>query len=245
MDFPAAGWREPGYERGMDKHVMITGCTRGLGLAMARAFAARGWRVSGCGTKPGGVARLVEELDSIGGGHIIRPCDVTRGEDVEAMAGEILATAGPPDLLVNNAALINANAPLWEVPPEEFSKVIDVNLKGIHLVLRAFLPAMIGRGCGVVVNFSSGWGRSVSPEVATYCCTKWGVEGLTKALALELPDGMASVALNPGVIDTDMLRSAFGPASADHPGPASWAERAVPFLESLGPGDNGGSLSVN
>lgn len=170
----------------MDKHVMITGCTRGLGQAMARSFAARGWRVSGCGTKQDAVDRLDAELGKLGNGHQIWNCDVTSAEGVAAMAGGILATDGAPDLLLNNAAIINPNTPLWEVTPEVFSRVIDVNLNGIHLVLRALLPAMIARGSGIIVNFSSGWGRSTSPEVAPYCCTKWGVEGLTQALSQRL-----------------------------------------------------------
>ena len=223
---------------------MITGCTRGLGLAMARSFAARGWLVSGCGTKHETVERLSAELGKAGSGHLIRTCDVTSVADVSAMAEDILAAAGAPDLLLNNAALINANAPLWEVPPEDFSRVIDVNLKGIHLVLREFLPAMIARRSGVIVNFSSGWGRSTSPDVAPYCCTKWGVEGLTQALSQELPDGIAAVALNPGIIDTEMLQSTFGPSSSDFPSPSKWAENAVPFLEKLGARDNGKALTV-
>ena len=117
---------------------------------------------------------------------------------------------GSPDLLVNNAALMNPVAKLWEVPEEEFGKVIDVNIKGVANMIRAALPMMIERGSGVVVNFSSGWGRSVSPEVAPYCATKWAMEGLSLALAEELPEGLAAVALNPGVIDTDMLRQTWG-----------------------------------
>ncbi|RYD20837.1 MAG: SDR family oxidoreductase [Verrucomicrobiaceae bacterium] len=226
----------------MEKHVMITGCTRGLGLAMARGFAARGWRVSGCGTKEDAVMRLSSEL---GGRHLIRSCDVTSSAGVTALADEILKEAWAPDLLLNNAAVINANAPLWEVSPEDFSRVMDVNLKGIHLVIRTFLPAMIARGTGVVVNFSSGWGRSTSPEVAPYCCTKWGVEGLTQALAQELPKGLAAVALNPGIIDTEMLRSTFGEGASDFPAPADWAGKAVPFLEKIGVKDNGRALTVS
>ena len=223
------------------KHVLITGCTRGLGLAMARSFASRGWPVSGCGTKASVVADLAKEL---GGKHRICTCDVTSPAEAAAFADDILSGPGAPDLLLNNAALVNRNAPLWEVPPEDFSRVIDVNLKGIHLICRGFLPAMIARGSGVVVNFSSGWGRSTSPEVAPYCCTKWGVEGLTKALAQELPAGLAAVALNPGIIDTDMLRSSFGSAASAYPEPAIWAVKAVPFLEKLGPQDNGMSLTA-
>lgn len=186
------------------------------------------------------MARLAGDL----GGQLIRTCDVTSIADVTALAGEILGAAGPPDVLLNDAAVINRNAPLWEVPPEDFSRVIDVNLKGIHLILRAVLPAMIARGSGVIVNFSSGWGRSTSPEVAPYCCTKWGVEGLTQALSQELPAGLAVIALNPGIIDTDMLQCTFGGSSADFPDPTTWAETAVPFLEKLGPRDNGKALTA-
>ncbi|WP_193211325.1 SDR family oxidoreductase [Luteolibacter marinus] len=223
------------------KHVLITGCTRGLGLAMARLFAQRGWRVSGCGTNASAVESLAAE---IGDGHRICRCDVTSREEVESLCDDILAGPGAPDLLLNNAALINRNAPLWEVEPDDFSRVMDVNLKGVHLVCRGFLPAMIARGQGVVVNFSSGWGRSTSPEVAPYCCTKWGIEGLTQALSQELPGGLAAVALNPGIIDTDMLRSTFGASASEFPDPARWAIKVVPFLEQLGAKDNGQALTA-
>ena len=113
-------------------------------------------------------------------------------------------------MLLNNAGLINRNAPLWEVRAQEFSDVIDVNLKGVANVIRHFVPAMIKRRSGVIVNFSSGWGRSTDAEVAPYCATKWAIEGLTQALAQELPPGMAAVPFNPGIINTAMLRSCFG-----------------------------------
>ncbi len=151
---------------------------------------------------------------------------------------------GVPDLLINNAGVINANAPLWEVSAEDFSRVIDVNLAGVANLIRHFVPAMINRGSGVIVNFSSGWGRSTSPEVAPYCATKWGIEGLTQALAQELPDGLSAVALNPGVIETDMLRSCFGGDASSYADPRSWAETAVPFLANLGARDNGQALTA-
>lgn len=223
------------------KHVHITGCTRGLGLALARSFAAKGWLVSGCGTNEESLSSLAAEL---GKPHRIVGADVTSGAEVNRTASEVIAELGAPDLLINNAAVINQNARLWEVPPGEFARVIDVNLKGIHLVLCAYLPAMIARGTGVVVNFSSGWGRSTSPEVAPYCASKWGVEGLTQALSSELPEGVATVSLNPGIIDTDMLRSCFGDSASGFPTAERWAVKAVPFLEKLGPRDNGRALTA-
>src|SRR5205085_2038182 len=168
--------------------------------------------------------------------------DVTDPVSVRTWAADVLAKAGPPDLLINNAALMNTPAPLWEVPADEFDAVIDVNVKGVANVIRAFVPAMVGRRSGVVVNLSSGWGRSTSPGVAPYCASKYAVEGLTLALAQELPRGMAAVPLNPGVIDTDMLRQAWADGAASYPKADQWAKRAAPFLLNLGPKDNGRPL---
>jgi len=223
------------------KHVVITGASRGLGREMAMGFAADGWTVSGCGTDAEALQSLAQELSP---GHHLQTCDVTDPAAVQEFAAAATARFGPPDLLLNNAATINPSKPLWEVTPEEFGRVIDVNLKGVHLVIRAFLPAMIRRGSGVVVNISSGWGRSTSPEVATYCASKWGIEGLTAALAQELPAGLAAVALNPGIIDTRMLRSCFGEGAASYPTPEEWAKAAVPYVASLGTRHNGKALTV-
>ena len=100
------------------------------------------------------------------------------------------------------------------------------------------------RKSGVIVNFSSGWGRSADAEVAPYCATKWAIEGLTQSLSQELPSGMATVALNPGIINTEMLRSCFGGSATSYPSPAEWAGVAVPFLLKIGPTDNGRPLTV-
>ena len=157
---------------------------------------------------------------------------------------QVLEPFSPPDLLINNAGVINRNAPLWEIDDGEVSQVLSVNVGGTANVIRAFLPAMIDRGSGVVVNMSSGWGRSTAPEVAPYCASKWAVEGLTQSLSQELPPGLAAVALNPGVIDTDMLRSCWGESASSCPSPETWAGKAAPFLLSLGTEHNGQALSV-
>ncbi len=223
------------------RRVVITGVTRGLGRAMAERFIALGHTVIGCGRS----AAHIEELRrTYGAPHHFASMDVADAGAVSAWAKEALAAHGPPDLLLNNAALINANAPLWEVPAEEFDRLIDVNVKGVANVIRAFLPAMIERGGGVIVNFSSGWGRSTSPEVAAYCASKWAIEGLTRALAQELPRGMAAIPLNPGVIDTDMLRTSFGGEASGYPSPQRWAAKVVPWLLELGPRHNGQALTA-
>jgi NAD(P)-dependent dehydrogenase (short-subunit alcohol dehydrogenase family) len=139
---------------------------------------------------------------------------------------------------------MNRVAPLWEVPAAEFDRLIDVNVKGVANVIRAFVPAMVARKSGVIVNLSSGWGRGTSPQVAPYCASKFAVEGLTKALAQELPRGMAAVPLNPGVIDTDMLRGCWADDAGNYPSAEKWAKKAAPFLLALGAGDNGKSLTV-
>lgn len=226
---------------GQSKRIVITGATRGLGRAMAEGFIAEGHAVIGCGRSQEHVEALRTEF---GQSHDFAAVDVADDAQVTAWADRVLDAHGAPDLLINNAALINENAPLWKVPAEGFSRVIDVNIKGVFHVIRALAPAMIEAGRGVIVNFSSGWGRSTSPQVAPYCATKWAIEGLTAALAQELPAGVAAVALNPGVIATDMLRSCFGAGAGSYPSPRQWAKRAVPLILKLAARDNGAALTV-
>ena len=223
------------------KTVLITGVTRGLGRAMVDEFVRLGHTVLGCGRSKDGVEQLRRR---VGAPHDFTSVDVASDDEVKAWAGRLLSSHGPPDLLLNNAGVINKNARLWEIGAREFAQVIDVNIKGIANVIRHFVPAMVRRKRGVIVNFSSGWGRSTDAEVAPYCATKWAVEGLTQAFAQELPSGMAAVALNPGIINTEMLQSCFGGSASGYLSPAEWAKSAVPFLLKLGPDDNGKQLTA-
>jgi len=225
----------------MSKTVLITGCTRGCGYALARVFADSGHTVLGCGRS----SAAVEAMNATWGDpHAFETVDVTQDDAVAAWSRHILENYGPPDLLLNNAALIHPNAPLWEIPRSAFDAVIDANIKGTANVLRHFLPAMTARHKGIIVNFSSGWGRSTSPEVSAYCASKWAIEGLTQSLSQELPAGMAAVALNPGIIDTDMLRSCFGGGAGQYPTAEEWARKAGPYLLSLTASANGQALTV-
>ncbi|MFO0970059.1 MAG: SDR family oxidoreductase [Gemmataceae bacterium] len=222
--------------------VVITGVTRGLGLAMAQKFIELGHTVLGCG-------RNRDVIDTLRRSYKCPPndfaaVDVAQETQVEPWAARLLSSHGAPDLLINNAGVINKNAPLWQVPGEEFDRLLDVNVKGVANVIRHFVPAMIARKSGLIINISSGWGRSVASDVAPYCATKWAVEGLTLALAEELPRGMGAIPLNPGIIDTDMLRSAFGGSASRYPSPTKWVEKAVPYILSLNSRDNGKQQSV-
>jgi NAD(P)-dependent dehydrogenase (short-subunit alcohol dehydrogenase family) len=222
------------------RRILLTGASRGLGRALVDGFTKQGHTVIGCARSTKAVEELGKQYPKPSRFDVV---DVTDDAQVERWARSVLAD-GPPDLLINNAAMINDNAPLWKVSAGDFSRVIDVNIKGVFHVIRHFAPAMVAAQRGVIVNLSSGWGRSTSPEVAPYCATKYAIEGLTLALAQELPKGMAAVPLNPGVIDTDMLRQAFGDEAGQYPSPEKWAKQAVPFLLQLDAKDNGKSLTV-
>ena len=203
---------------------------------MVLEFASRGWKVGGGARNHKDLEVLKNELNA---DHFIDFLDVTDPGVVQSFADRMEKVLGVPNLLVNNAGLINRNAPLTEISPEEFSSVLEVNLGGIHNMIRSFVPKMIKKGHGIIANFSSYWGQSTAPDVAPYCASKWGVEGLTRSLAQELPKGLAAIAFNPGVINTDMLQSTFGSQANAYPTPQQWASEAVTRLIHLSTEDNG------
>ncbi|CAA0814160.1 NADPH-dependent pterin aldehyde reductase [Striga hermonthica] len=232
------------------RKVLITGVSRGLGKALALELAKRGHTVIGCSRSPDKLPSLQSELSSASDNksnanqHLIMNVDVRSNGSVEELARALVEKKAIPDIIVNNAGTINRNNRLWEVPPDEFDTVIDTNIKGTANVLRHFLPIMTENKHGIVVNMSSGWGRSAAAQVAPYCASKWAVEGLTRAVAKELPAGVAIVALNPGVINTEMLQSCFGSSAALYPTPESWAPKAANLILHLTAADNGASLTV-
>lgn len=227
--------------RNQPKVIVLTGVTRGLGLAMAEKFIELGHTVLGCGQKRDMIENLRIRFRPP---HDFAALDISLESLVEPWAARLLSSHGVPDLIINNAGVINQNAPLWQVPADEFDRLMDVNVKGVANVIRHLVPAMIARKAGLIINFSSGWGREVAADVAPYCASKWAIEGLTLALAEELPRGMGAIPLNPGIIDTDMLRSCFGGTASRYPSPQKWVEKAVPFILSLNSRDSGKQLTV-
>ena len=197
-------------------------------------------RIACCRTE----SHVAELKKTFGAPHRFDVVDVADDKQVATWARSVIVSRQVPDLLLNNAAVMNQTAPLWTIPADEFDQLVRVNICGVANVIRHFVPVMVERQSGVIVNFSSGWGRSTSPEVAPYCATKYAIEGLSLALAQELPRGMASIPLNPGIINTEMLQTCWADGASRYPTPDRWSRVAVPFLLSLGPKDNGQSLSV-
>jgi len=225
----------------MKHKIVITGVTQGLGEALTLGFIQAGHTVWGCGRTTTAIHHLAEQYPTP---HDFAAVNIAQAQQVHAWADRLLKTGESPDIVINNAGLINGVAPLWEVPEQEINDVFDVNVKGTINIIRSFLPGMKAKGQGVIINFSSGWGRSTSPGVAPYCASKWAIEGLSQALSQELPSGIATIALNPGIIHTEMLETCFGQQSQSYPSPTVWAQKAVPFILALSTNDNGQALTV-
>uniref|UniRef100_A0A9I9EJA4 NADPH-dependent pterin aldehyde reductase-like n=1 Tax=Cucumis melo TaxID=3656 RepID=A0A9I9EJA4_CUCME len=116
-----------------------------------------------------------------------------------------------------NKSVINENVKMWEGCVEEFDNVIDTNIKGTANVIRNFIPHMISNNKkGIIVNMSSIYGRTAAPLISAYGSSKWGIEGLSKSLAKEVPKRITVVALDPGIINTEMLATHIGSHSASH-----------------------------
>lgn len=222
------------------KYIVVTGASKGLGRAMVEGFIEHGHRVSACARNQQAMQELGKRY---GDDHHFDVVDLSSTSDIERWCKNVLKV-GTPDMVINNAATILPNGPLWEVSVEDFETLIQINITAVFCITKHLLPAMLETGNGVLVNLSSGWGRSVSPEVAAYCASKFAIEGMTQALSSELPPGFAAIPLNPGVINTDMLQSCFGEAANNHDDAQQWAKRAVPYILEFGPRDNGKSLSV-
>ena len=225
----------------MQRKILITGVTRGLGRALVDRFIEKDCIVWGCGRNADQIQTLAKLYPSP---HLFGVLDVAREDDVQRWVTPLLEKHGPPDLLINNAALMNHLAPLWEVPAGEFDVLMDVNIKGVAHLIRHVVPAMIKRGSGIIINMSSAWGRSTSADVAPYCASKYAIEGLTKALADDLPEGLAAIPLNPGIIDTEMLRTCFQESAGHYPDAKHWSYGAADYILALGLTDSGLSRTI-
>jgi NAD(P)-dependent dehydrogenase (short-subunit alcohol dehydrogenase family) len=188
----------------LGKTVMITGASRGIGASAAEVFAGAGANV--VLVARGGEA-ITEIAGSIGDQALAVPCDVSDYAQVEAAVRATEAAFGPVDILVNNAGMIEPVAHLSAIAPNDWDRVIDVNLKGVFYGMRAVLPAMIARGSGTILNISSGAATNPIEGWSHYCTSKAGVLMLTRMGDKENREyGVRVIGLSPGTVATEMQR---------------------------------------
>jgi 3alpha(or 20beta)-hydroxysteroid dehydrogenase len=183
------------------KVALITGAAGGIGACAARLMAQEGATLLLTDADGDRVAHLVEEL---GDGPSSRGHDVTSEEQWQDVTAWALQAHGRVDVLLNNAGVFLA-APLAETSLEDFRRVLDINLTGVFLGMRALAPTMCEQRAGSIINISSVAGLMGSPYLSAYAASKWGVRGITKVVAKELARfGVRVNSVHPGQIDTDM-----------------------------------------
>ena len=221
------------------KVAVVTGASRGIGLAIATRFAAAGARVAICSraADEGGAQRLAVAVEQIeraappGTTIVWLRCDVAQFADARRLHAVVDKDLGVPDIIVNNAGTV-VRARLDETSEAEWDAVIGANLKGTFNVTRVFLPQMRDRRSGRIINIASISGRQGTARLTAYCAAKHGVVGLTRALAEETREvGIQVNAICPGSVDTEMLAgSGFPPLMSpdDVAGVALWLATAAP-----------------
>lgn len=187
------------------KRVVVTGASAGIGEACARRFAAEGADLVLWARRRGRLEALAEELAEDHGVEIrVDDVDVRDRDAVEATAKSVLEGPGAPDVLLNNAGLAAGYDPLHEGDPEDWDRMIDTNVKGVLHVSRAFLPAMIHRGRGHVINLGSIAGRQVYPRGNVYNATKYAVRALTEGMNVDVSGtGVKVSSVDPGFVETE------------------------------------------
>jgi NAD(P)-dependent dehydrogenase (short-subunit alcohol dehydrogenase family) len=192
------------------KSALVTGGSRGIGKAIAAAYAREGAKVLICARNEGEVKRTVEEIRLTGGeihgvgGNIVVPDDVRR------IVAAAVARFGFIDVLVNNASLLGPRVPIKDYPLESWQEVMRVNVDGVFLITQQVLQTMIPRRQGSIINVTSGVGRVGKARWGAYAASKFAVEGFTQTLAEEVEEsGIRVNALNPGPTRTSMRAAAY------------------------------------
>ncbi len=207
---------------------LVTGGGRGIGRAICLALAREGAAVGALARTGREIEETVQLVREAGGTAAATRADVGRVDDVDRSVRMIEASLGPIGLLVNDAGIV-ARGRLDETDPATWDAVLATNLKGAFLCARAVLPGMRARRSGRIVNVSSISGRLGTAGLTAYCASKWGLVGLTKALAEEVRgEGIQVNVVCPGSVDTAMLRQGLPGAKPDMT--ADDVARVVGFL---------------
>jgi NAD(P)-dependent dehydrogenase (short-subunit alcohol dehydrogenase family) len=192
------------------KNALITGGSRGIGKAIAAAYAREGARVFICARNRADIDRVVEEIREYGCDIHGAAGDVGRPEDARRIVGAALELFGSIEVLVNNASLLGPRANIAEYPFSEWKEVMRVNVNGLFLMTQEALKVMIPRRQGSIINVTSGVGRIGKARWGAYSASKFALEGFTQVLAEELMDsGITVNSINPGATRTSMRRAAY------------------------------------
>ncbi len=190
------------------KVALITGASRGIGEAIARAYASAGAAVVLSSRKQEALDTVAEDIRRQGGEALAMAAHVGHEEEVERLVAKAVATYGGVDILVNNAATNPHFGPLLSATESQWQKILDVNLLGYVRLTRACVPEMRSRGGGKIINMASVAGLRAQPGMGVYCVSKAGVIMLTQVLAVELAgDNIQVNALAPGFIKTRFSRA--------------------------------------
>ena len=188
------------------KTALVTGGARGIGFAAVKRLLTDGARCVIWDRDQKAIDDAKAQLMDLGEVTSDR-VELANPDSVEALAGQVLKRHGKIDVLVNNAGIAGVNKVLWECTPEEWREVMDVDLYGVFLCCRAFVPAMLESGWGRIVNVASIAGKEGNPTASHYSAAKAGVIGLTKSLGKELSDTNIRVnCITPAVIETEILK---------------------------------------
>jgi 3-oxoacyl-[acyl-carrier protein] reductase len=192
-----------------DRVAIVTGAGRGIGLGIAQAFAREGARVAVCDKDRSLLNSAMAEIEAVEGKSRSIQMDVTDGEQIKAVVGEVYEQWGAIDILVNNAGIYEV-LPFVEITERQWDGLLSVNLKGTFLCCQAVIPTMIRQGGGRIINIASSAGKTGGKLAgAHYSVSKAGVICLAKQLARELgPHGITVNAVAPGRIDTPMIQIA-------------------------------------
>jgi NAD(P)-dependent dehydrogenase (short-subunit alcohol dehydrogenase family) len=185
---------------------LITAGAAGIGREFARAFVAAGAKVFVCDIDTQALEAVAKEIPSL----IAQICDMSRRADIERMVPEAVARLGGLDVLINNAGISGMTLPVADYPPDDWDRVIAVNLTAMFDVTRLAIPHLKQSEAGVIINMSSVAGRYGFANRSPYAATKWGVIGFTKTLAIELGEwGIRANAIAPGAVEGDRIERVF------------------------------------
>jgi 3-oxoacyl-[acyl-carrier protein] reductase len=185
------------------KVALVTGASRGIGLAIARRLAEMGARLGLCARDPKRLEGVARELGRKGTAVVPLPADVARSADIASLVQEIEQRLGSVEILINNAG-IACFGPVQQASEASWDSVLDTNLKAVFLLSKAVAPGMIERRSGHIINIASLAGKNAFAGGSIYCASKWGLLGLTECMAEDLrPHGIRVSAVCPGSVATD------------------------------------------